>query len=202
MIFFLFLAERKVHQASGHAAQFAEDRFVNVSQQFPSLLSRETPRSQGYSGPTHQYHILPYESECLTCPEVVHICPHLSTCPISGPRTTKSSESQHGRQGLCQGVPSLNLSVPLWKLLRALQQGVPGGSRGGQEGQHRHWTKVHITHLTSVHTCLYMDLDLQAGRPGILAQADRPHHFRGGGGQNLLRPGAQPVPSGAQHWPG
>ena len=73
MIFFLFLAERKVHQASGHAAQFAEDRFVNVSQQFPSLLSRETPRSQGYSGPTHQYHILPYESEYLTCPEVVHL---------------------------------------------------------------------------------------------------------------------------------
>jgi len=42
----------------------------------------------------------------------------------------------------------------------------------------------------------------EAGRPRVLAQAHRPHHLRHWGGQELLRARPQPVPAGAQHWPG
>lgn len=96
--------ERKVCKVVGSTAQFSPHWPVNVSQQLPRIKWGEAHGPQIHSGSAYQHYFLSDESA----------------------RTVKSPPGQHSGERLRQSMPSVHLPVPVWELLWALQQGIPG----------------------------------------------------------------------------
>ena len=99
-----WISERKVCKTTGSAAQLSPYWHVDVSQQLPCFERGEAQGPEVHCGSAYQHYLLSDE----------------------GAGIVKSSSGQHSGERLCQSMPSFYLSVPVWELLWALQQGISG----------------------------------------------------------------------------
>jgi len=153
----ILIVERKIRQATGSAAQLPQDRPVNVQEQFSSFEPGEADGFEEHRGPADKHYVLPHES--------------------SG--TVKPATGQYRREGLCEGMPAFDLSVPFRELFRDVQSRVPSGSDRSRARHGRSWTAI--------------------GFAQILAQANLPDSHGKRRGQEQLCARVKSIPSGTQH---
>ena len=65
------MAEREVCETAGSVAQLVAYRFVNVPQQFPSVVSGETDGLEINCRPAHFHHFLPHEGNFISIVYIV-----------------------------------------------------------------------------------------------------------------------------------